>query len=697
MAEMDPRQRAFYQGLLGLGAGILANNAPSRFPGGGTQALGKGLQQGLQTFNQALTMEEKMDALREERALKGELEDNLPAMIEQAIEMGVDKNITDNATLMSSIKPSAVYNMLSNAMVKAQKKTRPELTSEQLIYTDPNSKRQFRIKSDGYLGEEIKALPEEKTDQTFVVDSEMRQMIGLPENVTTGKTEGGIRKFYDKFGQQVTSFPEPDQKEEEKFQTEYFDLEEDERMSLNDPRVVRKRTTEDGDFEYLNRYNQVVTKAPDPPKEEKVERGYKYIKKGDPGYPENAPVWADEVEISPTNQRVFRSGGIPGKPPKQKEEPFQETTVPLEIDEMNALGDPRIKFKTFKADGTVSYLDQYYTPVTGPLESVEPEPETPLFMSGAELRKIEPALANALKLDDGDIFQIAYNEQGKPTNAFKPDWTKDKPVKEQPSYMTKAQALEGNATEKAFANRMGDQDFLLKTKGKYTVEVMTPKEKKVDPEVFKNESTLRKEFNLVAKNYTGAVQAYMAILQGAQLQSSQGDLMLIQAFQKMLDPTSVVRETEFANAQNTQGILQKLGITFGKVKEGQMLSATARAKFVEASRAYMSQVQKAFTPQRDFYLDTAERHGISKKAIRDPFDGVQGIDPNLATINFKEINDAVEEDTISGNIKGSSGVKKNNPQASAGKKLVEKIRSAVTSESPPGNIEDDEELESILN
>ena len=127
-----------------------------------------------------------------------------------------------------------------------------------------------------------------------------------------------------------------------------------------------------------------------------------------------------------------------------------------------------------------------------------------------------------------------------------------------------------------------------------------------------------------------------------------------------------------------------------------MLSATARARFVDASRAYMSQVEKAFAPQRDYYLETARRAGISTEAIRDPFDGVQGIDPNLATINFQEIYNAVDEDTISGNVKDSSPIKENNPQASATERVIEKVKSAVTSEPPPENIEDDPELESIL-
>ena len=132
--EMTPRQRAFYQGLFGLGAGILANNAPSKVPGGGMRALGKGLQLGLQSYNQALTLEDKMDALREERALKGELQERIPELIAQAEAMGVDQRIIRSAELMASVNPSQVVNTLNNAMVKAQK--RPE-SEDQVQYLDP--------------------------------------------------------------------------------------------------------------------------------------------------------------------------------------------------------------------------------------------------------------------------------------------------------------------------------------------------------------------------------------------------------------------------------------------------------------------------------------------------------------------------------------------------------------------------------
>jgi len=625
------------QALLAFASGALANSGRyTDTPQSGLEGVGAGLGSALGMYQSAVKGLQDQRQVFQEREQNQELKDLVPQLANRARQLGVSEDVIFSAELQANANVRSAITLLNNAISSAKTKTD----------TDTPAK-------------------------PFQVTSEMRRMLTLPETVMYGRDEDGIPKYFDKFGEPVTGFPEAQE------------------VTPQDGTVtaIDQPGFEDQAYIFLNGKNQLIKKTDI--KEVKEKAGYKYTE------PENMPEGAFLLEEDTQGKRRFVDQNY-NTIQTQKEETFQETTVPLEPDEMNALGDPRVRFKTIKADGTVSYLDQYYTPVTGPPEVEEMQPETPLFMTGADLREREPALAKTLKLDDGDIFQIAYNDEGKPTNAFKPEWTKEKPAKEQPVYMTKAQALEGNATEKAFAGRMGDQDFLLKTGGKYTVEVMTPKEKEVDPDVFKNESTLRKEFNQVAKNYTGAVQAYMAVLQGAQLQNSTGDLMLIQAFQKMLDPTSVVRETEFANAQNTQGVLQKLGITLEKLKAGDMLGAKARARFVDASRAYMSQVQKAFAPQRDYYLNTAKRAGISTEAIRDPFDGVQGIDPNLATINFQEIYDAVDEETISGNVKDSSPIKENNPQASATKKVVESVKSAFTSESPPENIEDDEELNALL-
>ena len=678
------------------------------------QALGKGVQQGLGVYDKTLTMEDKLDALRQERASKDELENQIPALIDQARAMGVSEQILKNAELMASIKPASVYNTLNNAMVKAQKEPKTELTEEQLIWTDPTTQRRFRRRTDGSLAEEIKPVTEKKESVTYRDPSEKELSI-TPGLFKIQRKADGTVTYLDRNFQPLKSFVE-----EKLEQIPASNIESPDFVGVSGSSkpvydgegniLGYNIVTEPGKIQFVEAKKETVPKAEklgpfpelgatkkienstdllvhmgggkwDRSKKETVKTskeavGYTYIKKGDKGFPANAPEWSDEVEISPTNQRTFWANGTPGEP---TDATFDGKVRPITDDELAILGDDRIFHVRPKEDGSLEYLNEYYIPITelpSLAEVEDPEPEMPLFVTGKKFKEMNPGLAKSLKLADEDLFQITYNDKGRPTNAFKPEWAKEKPAGEQPTYMTKAQASQGTKTEKAFAKRMEDQDFLVKTKGKYTVEDMSKKEKAINPDAFKNESTLRKEFNLVAKNYTGAVQAYMAILEGAQLQSSQGDLMLIQAFQKMLDPTSVVRETEFANAQNTQGVLQKLGITLGKVSEGQMLSPTARAKFVDASRAYMSQVQKAFKPQRDFYVETAKRHKVSEKAIRDPFKGVQGLRPGSATVDFDGIYKAMEEDTIMGS---RTGIKKDKPQSQVADKVIENVGNLIPS------------------
>ena len=61
---------------------------------------------------------------------------------------------------------------------------------------------------------------------------------------------------------------------------------------------------------------------------------------------------------------------------------------------------------------------------------------------------------------------------------------------------------------------------------------------------------------------------------------------------KMLDPGSVVRETEFANARDTAGLFGMLTATAKKLKDGQFLTPEQRAKFAGLAAQYMDAAAK---------------------------------------------------------------------------------------------------------
>ena len=61
---------------------------------------------------------------------------------------------------------------------------------------------------------------------------------------------------------------------------------------------------------------------------------------------------------------------------------------------------------------------------------------------------------------------------------------------------------------------------------------------------------------------------------------------------KMLDPGSVVRETEFATARDTAGLFTQLENRLQKAKNGQLLNPTQRKEYVALAKQYLDSAQK---------------------------------------------------------------------------------------------------------
>jgi hypothetical protein len=70
-----------------------------------------------------------------------------------------------------------------------------------------------------------------------------------------------------------------------------------------------------------------------------------------------------------------------------------------------------------------------------------------------------------------------------------------------------------------------------------------------------------------------------------------GDVALVFSFMKMLDPGSVVRESEFALAQNTGGLLTRLQNTLTKAERGEFMTPTQRKEMVALAKQFMDAAQ----------------------------------------------------------------------------------------------------------
>ena len=114
-----------------------------------------------------------------------------------------------------------------------------------------------------------------------------------------------------------------------------------------------------------------------------------------------------------------------------------------------------------------------------------------------------------------------------------------------------------------------------------------------DPaKAFEQEKTLRNEFQTRNKVYSELGTTYSNIESSSKAKSGPGDIALITGFMKMLDPGSVVRETEFATARDTAGLYTRLENSLKKAESGQFLQPKQREEFVNLAKQYLDSAQK---------------------------------------------------------------------------------------------------------
>lgn len=114
---------------------------------------------------------------------------------------------------------------------------------------------------------------------------------------------------------------------------------------------------------------------------------------------------------------------------------------------------------------------------------------------------------------------------------------------------------------------------------------------------------LRKEFegHQTVKDYRSTKVSLEKLRNAAQDPSAAGDLALIFSYMKILDPGSVVKETEFANAQNAAGVPERIRNTWNKALSGERLAPNQRKDFIRSA-------QRLFSAQESAYNELAAQY-----------------------------------------------------------------------------------------
>lgn len=158
-------------------------------------------------------------------------------------------------------------------------------------------------------------------------------------------------------------------------------------------------------------------------------------------------------------------------------------------------------------------------------------------------------------------------------------------------------------------------------------------------------TNLRKEFNALpeVKNYTEALPAFKAINDAASRNTPQSDINLVYGVAKLYDPTSVVREGEYATVANAQSIPEHIKKWAQYIQGGGRLTPETKRQILEEANGRMQTFQEAVEQRRTQYGDIATRTGVDPTLVLD-----QGYKPPVAPKGGNPAGGAVNRKTING-------------------------------------------------
>jgi polyhydroxyalkanoate synthesis regulator phasin len=127
------------------------------------------------------------------------------------------------------------------------------------------------------------------------------------------------------------------------------------------------------------------------------------------------------------------------------------------------------------------------------------------------------------------------------------------------------------------------------------------------------EGKFRKEYSDQTKGYQEVKSAYGRVL--ASQETAAGDLALIFNYMKMLDPGSVVREGEFATAQNATGVPERIQNLYNNLVRGERLNPDQRKMFSKQAEGLYKQAQTQEATVRSGIERIAKGYGLNTANI----------------------------------------------------------------------------------
>jgi hypothetical protein len=134
---------------------------------------------------------------------------------------------------------------------------------------------------------------------------------------------------------------------------------------------------------------------------------------------------------------------------------------------------------------------------------------------------------------------------------------------------------------------------------------------------FKDAGELRKEYQALptVKAFNEVNTAYNQIKGSLSNPSPANDLAAATKFMKLLDPNSVVRESELMMAMNATGLFDRVQNYANYVISGQKLNASQRKDFADASAKLYEAALQSKNAVENQYVDISKEGGLNPKLV----------------------------------------------------------------------------------
>jgi len=173
---------------------------------------------------------------------------------------------------------------------------------------------------------------------------------------------------------------------------------------------------------------------------------------------------------------------------------------------------------------------------------------------------------------------------------------------------------------------------------------------RLDQNITTRAAGLRNDFDPLVKDLRVSIQTYpqiqAALTQGTPSPAS--DMRAIFRYMKMLDPTSVVREGEYATAKNARGVPDKIANLYNSTMKGLILTPKQRADFLAQAKSEADTAQQSFDTQAKRFHDMARRIGVDPRDVTPGFDFTAG---QPAAEEGVDVGDALKSGRVQGRRK----------------------------------------------